>query len=330
MSLSQYFQNELEFSLNKVIKDVYPDRQIISGLPGALQENSLDPTVKGLLPFNLSVPAYEDHFAYNVTTSAGIAEFYTLAADDVPQISRGRQKVYGKIEQIAIADSWTYADMMRDQAYGLGLITESLTDMRRAHDRKLDNVAWSGSATYGLAGFSNFPGVTTSFLPADGTGASPLLSTKTPSQMYRDLVTMGLSISSSTKNVFGASTLLINLQAYNLLSTTRISSTGDSGDTVLETFLRTQTVNPYGIKRIVPCPFLDGKGFLPGSGFAIVYNENSEYVETFISDYFRVFNSGADDAGGMMSNFKASMTTVSRTGGTVVYKPLSMNYFSGI
>lgn len=330
MSLSLYFTNELQYSLNKVIKDSYPERQIISGLPGALQEDTDNPVVKGLLPFNLSVPAYEDNFDYDVYTSAGIAEFYTIAADDIPQVSRGRQKVYGKIETIALGDSWTYMDMMRDQAKSLGMVTTSVTDMKRGHDQKLDNVAWMGNAQLGLAGFSNFPGVTVNNLPADGTGSSPLLVNKTPAQMYRDLITMGLSISSTTKNVFNGSTLLMDLKSYNAVSTTRISSTGDSGDTVLESFLRTQQVNPFGLRSVIPCPILDGKGVLPGSGMGIVYNDNADCVETFISDYFRVFNDVADDAGGKMSNFKASMTTMSRTGGTVVYKPLSMVYFASI
>lgn len=328
MSLSQYFTNELEYGLNRVMDDVYPERQIISGLAGTLKQNDVaNPMPKGLVPFNLEVPAYQDDYSYNVMTNAGIAEFYTGAADDIPQVSHGRQKVYGKLEKIALGTSWDYYDMQRDIAEGLNMIPKELEIIKRGHDHKLDNIAWFGNATLNIPGLSNFPGVPASFLPGDGTAGATMLATKTAAQMYRDLTTMGLAVSSTTKGVFGTGTLLMGMQPYNALSTTRISTTGDTGTTVLEAYLRTQTVNPFGIKSILPCPILDGKGVFPNSSLGILYNGDPRYVEAFIADYFRVFN---DVEGGETSNFKSSLSVISKTGGTVVYQPLSMTYYTGI
>lgn len=328
MSLSLYFSNELEHSLGKVVNDLYPERQIISGLAKYMQDNPVATNLPtGLLPFNLSVPDYQDTFHYDVMTSAGIAEFYTGSADVIPEVSMGRQKLYSKLEKVAIGASWDYYDLQRDQAEGLGLIGKQLDLMKRGTDHKLDNLAWFGNSQYLLPGFSNFPGVPVSFVPADGAGASSTFASKTAAQMYRDLTTMGLAVPSTTKAVYSTQTLLIGMQPYNAISTTRISTTGDTGTTVLEAYQRTQTINPFGIKNIIPCPILDGKGLLPNTSLGILYNGDPRFVETFLADYFHVFNSVE---GGNPSNFKSSVAAISKSGGTVVYQPLSMSYYTNL
>lgn len=326
MTLSHFFQSELEQNVNRVIEEVFPERMIVKGIVGALtEENQTD--VPGLLPFNTSLSPEVTEFYYTVYNSKGIAEFYTHAADDVPQISGGADRLYGTQKHIALGDSFTYWDLLAAQKNpNQNAIQQSLTTIRRGIDVKLEDTYFLGEQSLRLQGFTNFPNVAVDTLPNDGVGTATTFASKSPDQKYRDLVSMALSVPEASKNVFFASVILLPFEIYNDLANTTYTSGSDRGESVLTVFLRNQSTNPLGIKEVIPVPFLSGLG-TGGSGLGVVYSKRRDHIEAYISDYFHIFTNGNN---GDDTNFKSSVVVTATCGGTVVYQPLSMRVFDGI
>jgi hypothetical protein len=323
MTIGHYFNNQLAVSLNKTIEEVHPERMIMNGVAASLKETGNLSTSTSLLNFNTSIPSYKNEYEYTVLTSAGIAEFYTHAADDIPLVSMGRETIYGRLKEVALGDEYTHRDLQRSQAMGDDLIGKSMRAIHRGTDIKLEDVYYNGSTPHRLFGLLNFPGVTVNLLPNDGTAGSTTFASKTPAQMYRDIVSMALSVSARSKNAFYADTILLPLGVYNLLNTTVFTGATTTGDTVLEILRRNMAASPLGVKNIIPVPYLDGRGSLPNTGVGVVYSKKAENQEAILSDYLRKWDN-SQGQGNDTVNYKYSFQMTSVTGGTVVYQPLSI------
>jgi hypothetical protein len=324
MTIGQYFENELAVSLNKTIEEVFPERQIMGGLGASLKEGHAITIGTSLLDFNTSISAYRNEFEYDVWSSAGIAEFYTHAADDIPLVSSGREVVYGRLKEIALGDQFTRRDVQRNQAEGGRMIEMSTRAIHRGHDVKLEEIFYLGNTEHRLFGLTNFPNVATQTLPNDGVGALTTFASKTPAQKYRDLVTMLLAVSQRSNNAYNSTRVLFPLNVYNDLNTTLFTGVTNTGQTVMEIVKRNFSNNPIGNIEIVPVPFLNGKG-TGGTGLGIVYTKSPENQEAFLSQYMQRDANTNDEV-----NYKFSYQYTSVTGGTVIYQPLSAIKFDGI
>lgn len=328
MTIGQYFEQQLGAALGKAVEEVLPERMIMNGLAASLKENPAINTGYTLLDFNTSIPSWQEHFEYPVRTSQGVAEFYTHASDDIPLVSSGVEILFGRMKEIALGDVKTTRELERARAMNRDILGESLRDIKRGHDIKLEEIYYNGNSEHRLYGLLNFPNVAVSTLPNDGTGSSTTFASKTPAQNYRDLVTMCLSVSSKSKNAFYADTLLIPQSVYDRISTTILTGVVNSGETILEIVARNMAANPFGIKNILPVPYLDGKG-TGGSGLAIAYRKSADNQEAYISDYMRGYNNSTGESNDAV-NYKISYQYTSITGGTVVRQTNSMNRFDGI
>lgn len=327
MTIGQYFENQLSGAFNKAVEEVFPDRMIMNGFSSQIRANNEVPTIS-LLKFNTSIPAWRNEYEYPVYTSQGIAEFYTHASDDIPLVSMGKEMLYGRLKEIVIGDEWTTREIEQDQALNGNMMMRSMMAIKRGTDIKLEDIYYLGSTEHRIFGLLNFPGVTQNTLPNDGAGALTTFGSKTAAQNYRDLVTMCLAVSSRSKNAFHADTLLLPQSVYNQVSTTILTGATTTSDTVLEIIRRNMASNPFGIKNIVPVPYLDGRG-TGGTGLAIAYNSKSDNQEAILCDYLRRYGN-SDSTSNDAVNYKYSVNYHSVTGGTVVYNPLSMVRFDAV
>ena len=87
--------------------------------------------------------------------------------------------------------------------------------------------------------------------------------------------------------------------------------------------MRNRRFGQCGVRQIIPVPYLEGRG-TGGTGLGVGYMRRAEYVQAMLPEYFTVHPNPAP------VNFKYTVNTRSSTGGTVVFKPLSMTYFDGL
>jgi hypothetical protein len=326
-NIGHYFESELSHKLNVLIKEDYPERPIMNSFNRAV---SGEQTIASIVSFNTSIPRLKTNYEYDVYSSAGMAEFYTCAADDIPLVSNGRETVFGRIKEIALGMVHCCDDIERDRVYGNGqMLANELEAIKTGHDVKLENIFMYGEAAHALFGLTNIPNVAVQTLPADGVGGLTTFASKTPAQQYRDLTAMALALPNSSKQVYYGDTLVLPSEIYNLLNTTIFSNVTDTAETVLSIFLRNQRNSPMGIKNVVPSTYLSGRG-TGGTGLALLFNSRKTNLEAIMVDYMRRYDNSGSNASNDGVNFKYSASYHSKTGGIVCYKPLSMIRFDGI
>jgi len=311
MTLGNYFRDQIRQSLNVVIEEIYPERQIIQ------------PNGSGLLPMDTSLAPYKREFDYTVLRSQGIAEILATGSDDIPMVSHYADKKYGSIVDIALGYDFTDRELQLSMASGRSLENLNLEATRRGHDVKLEDIFYLGEAEHNLTGFLNFPGVTTETNLPDGVGNSTTFASKTPEQMYRDLTQMARRKAERTKLTFYNEIILLPTTIFNILNETLLNNQASAGVTVLEVFLKHQANNPFGVKAVIPVPYLEGRG-IGGTGFGVGYCRKDSYITGILPEYFTVHPNAQPQ------NFKYSVNTRSTVGGTVVFHPLSVCYFDGL
>lgn len=327
-SLGLFFQEQVRYNFDKLVKERLVKRSIMSGYQNSQPVENTAQNATGTVPlsFKTDVPWFNREYYYTTFTGKAMAEWYVNAGDRIPEVSMNMDRLIGRQEQIANGFSWTKRDLLASQAYGTDLIGLAMTEMKTGQDILLDESFWYGNSDLGFYGLLNFPNSGNFTLAADGAGGSTTIASKDPSQKYRDLVRMSLSVSEASQNTYMADTLAVPLTLFNDVNTTIFSGATDTAKTVLAVFLENERNNPYGIRNVIPVPFLDNKGTAPGSGVAVVYDSSSDTLQAILSQYFEV----EMNAGGESVNFKYSVLATSTTGGTLVYQPLGINVFDSV
>jgi len=310
-TLGLYFLNQIRQQLDIIVEEDFPERMI------------MQPEGTGLLPLNTSLNPLQKEFEYSIYRSQGIAEFLSTGADDIPMVSMYADKKFGKIYDIANGYEVTDRELELAQLLGKPIEGMALDVAKRGHDVFLEEIFYNGNTERQLQGFLNFPGVTTETLLPDGAGGSTTIASKTPEQQYRDLTSMVRRLAERTKNRYYVETLLIPHTVYNIFNDTLLPNNASGGITILQTFLRNQATNPWGVKQVIPVPYLDGRG-TGGTGLGVGYMRSAQSLQGMLPEYFGVYPNAAP------LNFKYRVNTRSATGGTVVFKPLSMTYFDGL
>lgn len=309
--LGLYFRDQITQQLNMLVKEEYAEYMI------------MQPEGQGLLPFNTSLNPLQKYYEYDLFRSQGIAEFISTGVDDLPRVSMYVDKKYGEIYDIGNSYEFTDREVELAALTGQPIQRLALDAAKQGHDVLLEDIYYNGAVGKNLQGFLNFPGVTVETLLPDGAGGNTTFASKTPEQQYRDLTTMTRRLGERTKNRYYVETLLLPLTVYNIVAQTLLPNDASGGRTILETFMRNQRFSPWGVKQIIPVPYLEGKG-TGGTGYGVGYMRDARYVQAILPEYFTVHPNPAP------VNFKYVVNTRSSTAGTVVFKPLSMTYFDGL
>jgi hypothetical protein len=182
---------------------------------------------------------------------------------------------------------------------------------------ELDNrIAFFGDSKSGLKGFFNHPNVPVFTITADGTGATTTWSTKTSTQIVRDLNDFTNSIVEQTNGVEIPDSLLLPLVSYNKIKNLAF---GDNADrTVLKYFLEN---NEY-IKSVVWVNELATAGS-GGTKRMVAYAKNPDKVTLEIPQDFEQFEPE-------LTGLRYEVACHMRLGGVIFYKPLSAAYADGI
>lgn len=206
-----------------------------------------------LIPVSTAIPEGATTHIYRQYDSVGMAKVIANYANDLPRADVIGKEFTNPIRSIGNAYGYNVQEVRSAMYAGINLNGKKAMAATRAHQEKINQLAFSGDADNGLPGFltnSNVPEVT---LLADGTGSSKTFATKTADKIVRDINALINKVITQSKGIHRVTEVWLPIEQYALIATTQNSA---ASDTTILAFL--QQVHPgVQFKQVVE---LDGAG----------------------------------------------------------------------
>lgn len=276
-----------------------------------------------LVPVDTSGNEWAKSIGFYASDKVGQAAWFNHLANDVPFADILRAKYEQAIEMAAIGYYWTLEEIGQQMMIpNLNLLVERAAAARRASEEMIDTIAFYGDTTKNWTGLTNDANVTITNAPADGTGSSPLWSTKTANLQARDinLILAGIYTVSLTTEI--ADTLLLPIDRFTALAQSLVTNTAVTGLQLVQqsNAYTALTGNPLTIRTVRGLETA-GAG---GIARAIAYRNDPQILKLHLP---------------MPFNFRPPMQVTAlrfdvpgifRTGGLEIRRPKSMRYLDGI
>jgi hypothetical protein len=259
-------------------------------------------------------PGAETH-TYRQYDMRGLAKIIANYATDLPRADVVAAEFTSKIRGIGASYGYSIQEVRAARFAGQPLEQRKANAARRAVEEKLDSVAQEGDDAHGLLGLLNQPNATDYSIP-NGAGGLATWVSKTPDEVIADLHGIVNNTIAVTKEVETPDTILLPIEQYQLISSKRMGD-GDS-TTILKHFLAT---SPH-VKDVQPWYACNGAGD-GGADRMVCYRKDPDALVLIISQEFEQF---PPEQRGMEFVTACHL----RTGGVVMFYPLSMAYGDGI
>ena len=266
------------------------------------------------IPVSSEVPSGSEFVTYHSFSLIGVAKIISNYAKDFPRVDIFGEENTRLIKDLGAAYGWSIKEIRRAARAGTNLNARKATAARRAIEQKHNEVAWFGDSVHGLNGLIDYPGISQYTIPV-GAGASTTWALKTPDEILADLNGIVTSIISTTNGVEQPNQILLPIDQFRLISTTRVTD-GDS-NTILRFFMS----NNPGVS-------VDWLTELSGAGaggldriLCYVRNPNNLQYEAPV-----VFEQFQEQQEGM----EFEVPVHAETAGVEVYYPASVAYGDGI
>lgn len=267
------------------------------------------------IPVDSSAPAGAETMTYHTFDQVGMAKIIRDYNNTIPGVDVLGTENSSPFRQIATSYAYSTQEIRAAMLAGRSLQTQRQAAANRATDQLINTIGWFGSADDGLLGFLNNPNIPTGDVPNDGAGASTKWEDKTTTQILRDLEEMLTEIETNTLDVEHANTVLLPVAQYGYISRTPFSTL--DGTSILSVFL----ANNSGV-QVFKVSQLAGAG-TAGADMMVAYDRNIQQLSYQIP-FLYVLNPPE------RRGLKIETIMESRTGGVVVYYPLSANIKEGI
>lgn len=268
-----------------------------------------------LMPVDTSIPEGATTHTYRQYDTVGMAKIIANYAKDLPRADVTGKEFTFPIRSIGNAYGYNVQEIRSAQFAGINLTTRKASAAQRAHNEKINQLAFFGDADNNLPGLvsnANIPEVT---LAADGTGASKAFSTKTSDKIVRDINSLINKVITQSKGVHRVNEVWLPVEQYALIATTQNST---ASDTTILAFL--QQVHPGVTFRSVV--ELDGAG--AGGADRMYALENSmDNWQLNIPMMFRQYPP-------TQRGLEFEIPCESRFAGVTVEYPLAMSFADGI
>jgi len=305
---SIFFARELEFVKRKIYEKVYMTLK-----------------AQQLIPVSTEVPPWVDVITYQQWDQHGIAKIIANYADDLPKVKVSAQTFSSNVRGMGDAYDYTIQDIRQSIALNKNLPSRLASAARWEVEFLLDNIAWFGDEIFGIKGLLTNENITKSAAP-DGAGTVTTwvegTTPKTPTEILADMNNLVTSITTVTKGAMEPDTLLLPLTSFNHIATTARSTTSDT--TILQ-FFKNNT--PY-ITAVEPVPLFDNMpidlvGGADSNRIMVAYSRNEDALTFEIPLFFTQHPV-------QERNLTFVINCEARTGGVIVYQPLSVAVLEGI
>lgn len=268
-----------------------------------------------LLPISAEAPSGSTEITWRQFKQYGFAKIMADYAEDFPRVDLGGIETTVKIRDLGVAYGYTIKDIRRAALANVDLPSRKAVAARRAIEEKLNTIAWTGDATYGIQGFIKYPGTTQYTVPATGTGATTTWSTKTPDQILTDLNGIVSAVESPTFGKEMVDTIILPMAQYLLIRNTPRNTYSDT--TIFGFFKQ----NNPGV-NIVPVRELYQAGTSSKDMF-IAYNKSPDKLTFEVPVAFEQFDA-------QLEGMEWQIPCHAETAGVIVYYPMSIAWGEGI
>lgn len=269
-----------------------------------------------LMPVSTDVPEGATTITYRQYDTVGMAKVIANYANDLPRADVTGKEFTSNIRSIGNAFGYNTQEIRSAIFAGVNLPARKAMAATRAHQEKINALAFTGDADHGLPGLisnANVPEVT---LAADGTGSAKTFASKTADKIVRDVNSLINKIISQSKGVHRATEVWMPIEQYALIATTQNSTASDT--TILQ-FL--QQVHPgVTFRQVVE---LDGAG-ASGADRRMYALENSR--DNWAIEIPMMMKMYSPQQKGL----EFEVPVESRFGGVIIEYPLAFAFADGI
>ncbi|WP_158782494.1 DUF2184 domain-containing protein [Pantoea sp. BAV 3049] len=260
-------------------------------------------TATTLFPVTSELPSYIKTFTYGIWDAVGMARIIADYSDDLPNVSVNYREETGKVYSLGNFYEYSLEEIRASQATGKNLSTRLANAARRAHDVKVNDLAFHGDDDYQIVGFLDHPNipVTTSAGWTTGEIASGEL---------EDAVT---AIETITKGLYGANLIALPPSKFKVLSKPMPNT-----NTSYMTYFNTQYPGLQWV-RVNELEDIDGNG----TKAATVMDRDPDNASMEIPQPFEQLPPQAN-------NLAFKIPCHSRATGVQVYRPLTIHLIKGI
>lgn len=188
-----------------------------------------------LMPVSTSIPEGATTHTYRQYDSVGMAKVIANYADDLPRADVTGKEFTNPIRSIGNAYGYNMQEIRSALFAGINLNGKKAMAATRAHQEKINQLAFAGDADHGLPGLLNNTNVPEVTLAADGTGASKTFASKTADKVVRDINSLINKVITQSKGIHHVSQVWLPVEQYALIATTQNSA---ASDTTILAFLK--------------------------------------------------------------------------------------------
>ena len=268
-----------------------------------------------LMPVSTDVPEGATTITYRQYDTVGMAKVIANYANDLPRADVTGKEFTSNIRSIGNAFGYNTQEIRSAIFAGVNLPARKAMAATRAHQEKINQLAFSGDADNGLPGLltnTNIPEVT---LAADGTGSSKTFASKTADKIVRDINSLINKIISQSKGVHRATEVWMPVEQYALIATTQNST---ASDTTILAFL--QQVHPgVTFRQVVE---LDGAGASGADRMYAIENSRDNWAIE-IPMMMKMYSP-------QQKGLEFEVPVESRFGGVIIEYPLAFAFCDGI
>jgi hypothetical protein len=308
---SAFFARELEHVKAKVWERAYPPY-----------------SAWDLFPLSTEADPGDETIVWQEMDRIGHAKVIAAYASDLPRVD-----VYGteNVSQIrTIGDSYGFSnqDIRAARKAGKPLSTRKAMAARQAAEQKANEVAWFGDTKHGLRGFmqtenANLVVPVTAAASPNGTGWNAT-SGKTADEILTDLHNLYQACRTASNDVERCDTIVLPTDEFGYINTTRI---GDTTTTILQFFRANhqdvRTVTSASELNDVTAARRPSAGATTSANVATAYNRSEE---KFTHEIPMMFTQHAEQ----VRNLERVVPCEMRTGGVIVYRPVSISFMEEI
>lgn len=262
---------------------------------------------------------------------SGRADWQSAAAKDVPMADVSQDMQTKNFSMAAIGYQWNIEEINSTMGFpGANLPDRRARAARLAYMKFMYDLVIKGDATKGMGGLINYPGVTPTTAPNDGTSSSTFwvdedgVGQKTPAQIVRDIniALQGIYVDSYETEM--ANTIDLPVEAYNYIAATPYSAT--TMETILSFVQRTnvytmQTGQPLTIRTVRELSTGAAGG---ATGRMVAYKNDGDHVKLHLPMPHKFLAPYQD---GPMN---WAVPGIFRTGGIELLTDVGIRYLDGI
>ena len=268
-----------------------------------------------VMPVDTSIPEGATTITYRQFDTVGMAKVIANYANDLPRADVAGKEFTSPIRSIGIAFGYNSQEIRSAVFSGVALNTRKAAAATRAHQEKINQIAFFGDAENGLPGFFNNNNIPEVTLLADGTGSAKTFASKTADKIVRDVNSVINKVLIQSKGVHRATEVWMPIEQYALIATTQNSA---ASDTTILSFL--QQVNPgVTFRSLVE---LDGAGAGGADRMYAIENSADNY-QLNIPMMMRMYSP-------QQQGLEFVVPCESRCGGVTVEYPLAFAFADGI